>query len=1295
MRLTVLVAVSALALVLAGPLVAGNLPNYDALAEGPIKSLEDGQIRLSAATTNQAFRIQWQDRLGVPVFLWPAASAAPVAAARTGIQEPADRAARRHLATYAALYGLSSSDVSDVYLSTHDTGRGAIVVKMRQKIGDVEVFRDEINVIMTRERELVAISGYLAPLPQATRIASTAAAGFALSATQAIALAYGDMFRQDQPVAVQRLGAAGGGFDAYEAGPNAGVHTIRLKPVYFHLPDHFEPAYYVELEASDAAYSYVISATNGRLLFRNNLIADDSPQYSYRVWARTDAAHIPFPGPQGTGGLPNPSGTNDGFQPSFIAPNLITLGNGPISTGDPWLAQNATESVGNNVDAYVDLNSPDGLTTGDFRATTNGTASFDYIYDVTAGPDTTKSQQMAAITQLFYDINFLHDWFYDAGFNEAAGNAQTDNYGRGGVAGDNIQAEAHDFGGRNNANMFTPSDGGHPRMQMYIFDGIGDRTVHIDSPASGAKDYASGTAAFGSQSFQVSGDIVATSPADGCSAITGDLTAKIAFIDRGTCNFSGKVRAAQEAGAVGVIIGNVADSPVRDTLNNMACSATPCTGIEVALPPALLVAFADAEAIRGGLGSGLHGTIRRALAVDRDGAIDNQVIAHEWTHYLSNRLIGDGNGLSNNQSRGMGEGWSDFNSLLLTVRPEDVKVASNATFNGAYAVGAYVTGGGANGPVPNGGFYFGIRRLPYSTDITRDPLTLKHVGNGVPISGSPTRFGADGTNNAEVHATGEVWTTMLWECYASLLRDTLGDKPRFTFEQAQQRMQEYLVASLRATPVNPTFLEARDALLAVAYALDKTDYAEFWKAFAKRGAGVNAIAPERFSTSNLGGVEDFSLGGAMTISSISIDDSVDSCQPNGLLDGGETGVLRITLRNTGTNRLETTHITVSSAESHLKFANGGAADVAATNPGESVTVKINASLTATAGILQPDINIAVTDPAMAVSGGLKSLYLARLNASEDPEQSATDDVESRATSWATNSAGWPVGWSRIEATPRDHRWFASEPDFVTDQYLISPSMVVAPTGTFSFTFRHRYAFDFAVGTTTAFLDGGVVEISTEGGQTWTDIGLNAVPGYGTTAIATRNGSPIEGRRAFVGTSPGFRFDLPSSSPFVTTKIDLGTDYQCKSVRIRFRLATAAGHSGAPRLGWEIDDLAFSNIVTLPFQGLTPNRGMCGTNPTATSLRSSVTSSRAGSPVILTASVTSNASAFGTVDFYDNDRIIGSVKVDAGQAVLTTSALAVGAHTLSAAFAGSTNFSASRSPAISVLIQNSRRRAAGR
>ena len=52
--------------------------------------------------------------------------------------------------------------------------------------------------------------------------------------------------------------------------------------------------------------------------------------------------------------------------------------------------------------------------------------------------------------------NWLHDWWYDSGFNEAAGNAQLDNFGRGGVDGDPLHAEAQDGypgGSRNNANM--------------------------------------------------------------------------------------------------------------------------------------------------------------------------------------------------------------------------------------------------------------------------------------------------------------------------------------------------------------------------------------------------------------------------------------------------------------------------------------------------------------------------------------------------------------------------------------------------------------------------------------------------------------------------------------------------------------------------------------------------------------------------------------------------------------------------------------------------------------------------
>src|SRR5262249_9674188 len=161
----------------------------------------------------------------------------------------------------------------------------------------------------------------------------------------------------------------------------------------------------------------------------------------------------------------------------------------------------------------------------------------------------------------------------------------------------------------------------------------------------------------------------------------------------------------------------------------------------------------------------------------------------------------------------------------------------------------------------------------------------------VPITGAPIAFGADGGNNFEVHATGEVWTTMLWECYAALLRDTLGAQPRLTFAQAQKRMRDYIVASLKITPFDPTFLDARNALLPAAVVTDPVDFDEFWHAFAKRGAGIRAAVAERYSTVNAGVTEDFAVGADAAITTVAIDDSLSTCKKNGALEGGESGLL--------------------------------------------------------------------------------------------------------------------------------------------------------------------------------------------------------------------------------------------------------------------------------------------------------------------------------------------------------------------------------------------------------------------
>jgi len=139
--------------------------------------------------------------------------------------------------------------------------------------------------------------------------------------------------------------------------------------------------------------------------------------------------------------------------------------------------------------------------------------------------------------------------------------------------------------------------------------------------------------------------------------------------------------------------------------------------------------------------------------------------------------------------------------------------------------------------------------------MAKNPLTFRHITNGQALPIGPPRQGT-GVLNSEVHNLGEVWCAMLWECYAALLQDP----GRLTFPQAQERMRDYLVAAYKMTPNAPTLLEARDALLAAAEANDPADFAAFWNAFAKRGAGAGAGAPDRHDTSDPGGGESFSGG---------------------------------------------------------------------------------------------------------------------------------------------------------------------------------------------------------------------------------------------------------------------------------------------------------------------------------------------------------------------------------------------------------------------------------------------------
>lgn len=148
---------------------------------------------------------------------------------------------------------------------------------------------------------------------------------------------------------------------------------------------------------------------------------------------------------------------------------FASAGTGPGGTNG-WHNDGTTDYTttrGNNVWAQEDVNRNNG--TG--ASPTSATLEFDSEY--TQGPSTATANQNAAIINLFYWNNLIHDVLYKYGFDEPSGNFQKNNMGRGGAGNDFVYADAQDGGGLNNANFSTPVDGQSGRMQMYLWSTSG------------------------------------------------------------------------------------------------------------------------------------------------------------------------------------------------------------------------------------------------------------------------------------------------------------------------------------------------------------------------------------------------------------------------------------------------------------------------------------------------------------------------------------------------------------------------------------------------------------------------------------------------------------------------------------------------------------------------------------------------------------------------------------------------------------------------------------------------------
>ncbi|GAA1153612.1 M36 family metallopeptidase [Nocardioides aquiterrae] len=214
-----------------------------------------------------------------------------------------------------------------------------------------------------------------------------------------------------------------------------------------------------------------------------------------------------------------------------------------------------------------------------------------------------------------------------------------------------------------------------------------------------------------------------------------------------------------------------------------------------------------------------------------DGALDMGIVGHEYTHAISNRMIGGPDqGITSFQGGAMGESWGDLTA--------GEYMFSHGYGNGGnpWAVGVYATGNKS------------VAIRDYA--INRNPLNYSDIG-----------FDSTGE---EVHADGEIWNGTNWE-----VRQALVKKWNKKFPYGNKALQlRCAQARANATPLPAaqcpgnrrwiqlvfdafllqqgatSMLDARDAMIAAdRMRFGGKDRKVLWDAFARRGMGKGASSP--------------------------------------------------------------------------------------------------------------------------------------------------------------------------------------------------------------------------------------------------------------------------------------------------------------------------------------------------------------------------------------------------------------------------------------------------------------------
>ena len=764
-------------------------------------------------------------------FLWVSASAQDHSAAI--------RLTLDHLQARCADYGITAADAADVLVTSAYSSKksGVTHVYFSQAHQGIEVLQAAGNANIGREGSLINMHvRFVANL--AGKVSHTAPSLGAGQAVQVLAKELGIALPAVLPITAQEGGPMQ---KVLFAKGDYALEPIPVRLAYY--PDEdlgvrlvWEVQFYER--KADHHWLAGVDAVSGEIRFmRDQVIHCDfgSPADGHVHHAPRDfSKHLsPEFMPSNTSGYnvyPVPvESPNHGSRTIVADPADLIASPYGWHDFDGQPGADTTITFGNNVHAYQDTlnidepsgDEPDG----------GPDLLFDHPLNLNALPSTYID---AAVTNLFFWNNVMHDVWYQYGFDEPAGNFQFNNYGKGGEEGDYIRAQAQDGGGTNNANFSSGADGSNARIQMYLWTGgSGEFLLTIDTPSTIAGSYVGAEAGFGPglptdvpiTAALVLVDDGTANPTLGCNTFVNaaEVEGRIALIDRGDCPFADKVVNAQDAGAVAAIIcNNTAGAPFAMGGDGSAVTI-----------PSIMISQADCELIKIELINGITASLlgSGAGAQFRDGDFDNGIICHEYGHGISIRLTGGpGTGFSClSNAEQMGEGWSDYVGLMLTMEEGDL--GPDIRGIGTFAIDEPVDG-------------VGIRPAPYSTDMTINPYTYAATNNV--------------TNISQPHGIGFVWASMLWDM-TWLLIDQYGFDPDFYHGTGGNNIAMQLVTEgMKLQPCNPGFIDGRDAiLLADSILYGGANQCLIWDAFARRGLG--ASASQGSSSSRVDQVEAFDL----------------------------------------------------------------------------------------------------------------------------------------------------------------------------------------------------------------------------------------------------------------------------------------------------------------------------------------------------------------------------------------------------------------------------------------------------